>query len=660
MPTSPRLARPAALAAGLLLLFSGLARGQSTTPLPERPIPYPVRPSPQFLAAVEAGSRALDGRPGPEYWQQSARYEIDARVDPAAKRVEGTTRIVYRNRSPRPLAVLRLRLVQNYHAEGAPRHDPAEVTGGYEVSRIALDGVEVSDTASRPPRAEPAGTILRLWLPRAIAPGDSATLDLAWSYAIPKAGANGRMGWNGDDLVYLAYWFPQMAVFDDVVGWQEDPFLGRAEFYADFADYDVRITTPEGWVVTGTGELVNAEETLAPSVLERLRRAEGSDVVVHVLTADDLGPGRSTRTSEDGELTWHHRATRVRDVAYALTRASLWDAARTPVGDRDGDGTVDHARVDALYRASSPNWATAAGHAQHAIRFLSEYLDFPYPWSHMTAVEGGGIIGGGMEYPMMTLIGSFLGMPDALLYGVIAHEFAHMWIPMIVNSDEIRWAWMDEGTTSFHTAIAAADRYPGTDPVADEVMQYAGAAKAGYDGTMMRWTDWEYPTAWGIAAYPKPAAAMVALREVLGEVMFLQAWRAYIDAWAWKHPKPEDFFHAFEAASGRDLGWFWRGWFYETWTMDHAVASVTPDGDGTRIVIEDRGDLPMPARIEVERSDGTRERLEAPVERWLSGARTAELRAGPGAAVVAVRLDPERRFPDTDRGNDAWKADAGG
>ncbi|MFO7588634.1 MAG: M1 family metallopeptidase [Gemmatimonadota bacterium] len=660
MASSRRIFRSPALAAGLLVLASGLARGQTPTPPPDRPIPYPVRPSPQFLAAVEAGSRTLEGRPGPAYWQQSARYEIDARVDPEAKRVEGTTRIVYRNRSPRPLAVLRLRLIQNYHAEGAPRHQEAEVTGGYAIGRIALNGSEVSDTASRPPRAETRSTILRVWMARPVAPGDSVTLDLAWSYTIPKAGAGGRMGWDGDDLIYLAYWFPQMAVFDDVVGWQEDPFLGRAEFYADFADYEVRITVPGGWVVTGTGELVNAEETLAPPVLERLRRAEESDEVVHVLTAEDFGPGRATRVPADGGLTWLHRATKVRDVAYALTRASLWDAARTPVGDRDGDGATDFARVDALYRASSPNWATAAGHAQHAIRTLSEYLDYPYPWPHMTAVEGSGIIGGGMEYPMMTLIGSFLGMPDAVLYSVIAHEFGHMWLPMIVNSDEIRWAWMDEGTTSFNTAVAAADRYPGTDPEANEVMQYAGVAKAGFDGTMMRWTDWEYPTAWGVAAYPKPSAAMVALREVIGEDAFLGGYRGYIRAWAFRHPKPEDFFHTFEAAAGRDLDWFWRGWFYEQWTMDHAVASVTPDGDGTRIVIEDRGDLPMPARIEVERADGTRERLEAPVERWLAGARTAEVRAGPGAAVVAVRLDPGQRFPDTDRGNDVWEAGAGG
>lgn len=660
MSTWLRTVRSALPAAGLLLALPVASSAQSPAPdAVSRPIPYPVEPSPAFLAAVEAGTRTLEGRPGPAWWQQSARYEIDARVDPDAKRVEGTTRIVYRNGSPRALGILRLRLVQNYHAEGAARHDPAEVTGGYELSRVAIDGTEVADTASRPPRYQEGGTVLRVLLSRPLAAGDSVELALDWSYSIPKAGANGRMGWDRDDLIYLAYWFPQMAVFDDVVGWQEDPFLGRAEFYADFADYDVRITVPEGWVVTGTGDLVNAEETLAPDVLERLRRAEASDEVVHVLTADDFGPGRATRTSPTGTLTWHHRAAKVRDVAYALTRASLWDAARTPVGDRDGDGATDYARVDALYRETAPNWAAAAGHAQHAIAFLSRYLDLPYPWSHMTAVEGEGIIGGGMEYPMMTLIGSFQGMPDAVLYAVIAHEFGHMWMPMIVNSDEIRWAWMDEGTTSFHTALAVADRTPGGDAVANEVLQYAMAAKAGYDGIMMRWTDWEYPGAWGVAAYPKPSAAMVALREILGDDVFLPAWRAYARAWSWKNPKPEDFFHAFETAAGRDLDWFWRGWFYETWTMDHAVASVEPAGGGTRIVIEDRGDLPMPARIEVERADGTRERLEVPVERWLAGARSAEVRAGPGATVIAVRLDPERRFPDAERGNDAWEAASG-
>ena len=221
MSTWPRTLRTVLLTSVLLLAIPPATRAQSPdSDASPRPIPYPVHPSTPFLAAVDAGTRTLEGRPGPAWWQQSARYEIDARVDPDAKRVEGTTRIVYRNASPRPLGSLRLRLVQNYHAEGAARHEQAEVTGGYVLSRVAIGGVEVSDTASRPPRFQEGGTILRVLLSRPVASGDSVELALDWSYAIPRAGASGRMGWSRDDLIYLAYWFPQMAVFDDVVGWQ--------------------------------------------------------------------------------------------------------------------------------------------------------------------------------------------------------------------------------------------------------------------------------------------------------------------------------------------------------------------------------------------------------------------------------------------------------
>jgi aminopeptidase N len=234
-----------------------------------------------------------------------------------------------------------------------------------------------------------------------------------------------------------------------------------------------------------------------------------------------------------------------------------------------------------------------------------------------------------------------------------------MWFPMIVNSDEIRWAWMDEGTTVFNTAQASADYFPGTDPEQTEIFQYLGAVAAGFDATMMRWTDWEYPTAWGVAAYPKPAAAMIALREIMGDEAFLEAFRGYIDTWAYKHPKPEDFFHWFEEASGQDLDWFWRSWYYEQWTLDHAVASVEIDGPQAVITIEDRGDLPMPARIEIEREDGSVEMAEVPVETWLSGARTAVLRVSASPPISRVRLNPDGRFADRDRSNDSRSPDAG-
>jgi hypothetical protein len=618
-----------------------------------RPVPYPVTPADRFMSAIENGTRTGTGEPGPDYWQQYARYDIDARIDTEARRLEGESRIVYFNNSPGALSTLSVKLYQNLHAEGAARHYPQEVTGGFELHRVAVNGQEIRP-GREAPRFAVQGTSMPIWLASPLASGDSAILEIDWSFTIPRAGAAGRMGWNDDNLFYLAYWYPHMAVYDDVVGWHDDRFTGRGEFYAGFADYDVRLDVPAGWVVVGTGTLQNHDAVFPPEIRERIRQAEASDEVVNVLTAEDFGPGSATLAPESGRLMWHLRSDRVRDVAYSITRESLWDAARAPVGDRDGDGATDYTRVDAIYRAEAEKWTEAVRYGQHSIAFLSEYLDFPYPWPHMTAVEGEGIIGGGMEYPMMTLIGGYNRASASALYGTIAHEFGHMWMPMTVSSDEVRWAWMDEGSTSFNDTQASNDYYP--DNNGSDAGQYAGMVAQGYDGTMMRWTDWEDPAAWGIAAYPKGAAALGALRAILGDEVFQRAYRAYVDSWAWKHPKPWDLFNTFEAVSGEDLDWFWRGWFYERWKLDHAVASVETGSGRTRITIEDRGSLPMPAMVTVTREGGATEVLTVDVDRWLSGARTATLDVPAGAPVVRVELDAGHDFADVDRDNDVWEA----
>ncbi len=624
--------------------------------VPERPIPYPVVPSRGFLDAVENGTRTMTGEPGPEYWQQWATYDIDARVDTDAKRVEGRTRIVYHNRSPDRLLSVFIKLYQNFHAEGVPRLVGTEVTGGIQIKSVAIGGVAISDTSRRGGRYRARGTLMWTRLPSALAAGDSVDIDIGWAFDLSSDGASGRMGWNSDNFVYLAYWYPQMAVYDDVIGWHTDAFMGRGEFYAGFGDYDVSLDVPEGWVVMGTGTLLNREEVLTAEVLDRLRAAEGSDEIIHVLTAADFGPGRATTRGPDGRLTWRFRAENVRDVAFSVTRESLWDATRTPVGDLDGDGSPEYARVDAFYRENAEHWVNAARYGQHSIDFLSRFTGFSYPWPHMTLVEGGGIIGGGMEYPMMTLIGDYNWRGDEALYSVTAHELAHMWVPMIVSNDETRWAWMDEGTTSFNENNAENEFYPGRDHNLDDQDLYMRAARGGSDDSMMRWTDWSYPISWAIDAYQKPATMLYTLWGLLGDSVFIPAYHDYIRTWSYKHPKPWDFFNHFNTAAGGDLSWFWRSWYYENWTLDQAVVAVTSEADGTHIVIENVGFVPMPVRLTVTREDGEVITHELPVDVWLSGAARATAVIPPGAAVVEVRIDAANAFADVDRRNNVWKS----
>ncbi len=617
-----------------------------------RPIPYPVTYSLGYEAALDQGTRTLTGAPGPEYWQQWSEYTIHARLYPDEKRLEGTETIVYHNNSPDTLSILFLNLYQNLHSEGAPRSYPMEVSSGTEIQRVAVDGQELPQGGREVPRYSVSVTSLVIRPPQPVSPGATTTIEVDWSFEIPQQGAGGRMGWRDDHGFFMAYWYPQMAVYDDVAGWQADWFLGLAEFYAGFASYDLTVEAPVGWIVEATGSLQSPEEVLAPHIIERLRRAEISDEGVHVATAEDFGAS-STATSDDGLLRWRFLSDNVRDVVFGASDQFLWDAARTSVGDRNGDGVVDYTRVAALYRESAPRWEKMVGYLQHAISFESEYTGVPYPWPHMTAIESGGGASG-MEYPMFTLIGHYNQANDTALYHVTAHELAHMWLPMIVNSDERRHAWMDEGAASFIESQAAEDIFPGRNNEAADMLNYVHQARSDFVGEIMRWSDQLDIRSYGVTSYQKPATGLSMLKELLGEETFLRAYRTYMGEWAFRHPYPWDMFATFERVSGRNLDWFWRSWYFETWTLDQAIAAVEETDDGTRIVIEDLGWVPMPVRLTITLADGETIEEELPVETWLGGASTATIIVPTGSAVTMVEIDASHGFPDVDRDNNVW------
>ncbi len=625
---------------------------------PERPTPDIVRPPAQYQRAVEHGTRSTTGQPGPGYWQQWTDYTVTTRLDVERKYLEGSARVVYHNRSPGRLSSVFVQLLQNLHAPGAIRNRPAEVTGGVTLNRVAVGEQDLeqesSESSERRAGYRVQGTIMRIRLPERLESGDSVVLHIDWSFIVPSTGV-GRMGWDSDNLFHIAYWYPQMAVYDDVGGWQIDPYLGNAEFYAGFGSYDVTVDVPEGWLVMGTGTLQDRGSVLHPDVHQRLELAEASDTVIHVVGEEDVSAGRVTTTSADGRLQWRFVADSVRDFAFSATRDSRWDAARTPVGDRDGDGRPDFARVDAIWRTDAPLWARSVEYSQHAIDFLSRYTGVPYPWSHMTAVEGDGIIGGGMEFPMMTLIGSYNTRGDSALYYVTAHEEAHMWLPMLVGVDEKRYAWMEEGSTSFNENQARKEFYPGFDHDDPDRRSYVNVARSGREGEMMRWTDFHYQGARGPASYSKPATTLVALRRMLGESVFDAAWQRYIQTWRFKHPKPWDFFSMMEQAAGENLDWFWYSWYYTTWALDQAVESVEDVAGGVRVTVHDVGNLPMPVYLTLTLEDGSTVNATIPVGTWLAGSRTATTVIETDGTVLKAEIGAGKSLPDVDRTNNVWR-----
>jgi hypothetical protein len=522
-------------------------------------------------------------------------------------------------------------------------------------SRVVAQGavLGVVDSADRPGyRVD--GTVMRIRLPRQVPPGGSVDLEFAWRLPVPPEGAP-RGGQTGSVYV-VSYWYPQMAVYDDVVGWQTDPYLGQAEFYMGYGRYDVSLTVPAGWLVTATGTLQNPREVLGEGTRRRLASARSDTAVVRVVGEAERGPGRATLRGRNGRLTWRFAADTVRDFTWGASRVWLWDATHAAVGDVQGDGRPDTSLVQAFYtpEGRKSSWGENARFGRHSVEFLSRSV-LPYPYPHMTAVEGPRSCGG-MEYPMLTCIG---GTWDSLgMYEVTVHEIGHMWFPMVVGSDEKRHSWMDEGLTQFNQSQGIADFYQGR--IDDERQNrtiYLSVAQARREGALMvhgdRYAD---GMAFGIASYFKPATMLVTLREILGRPTFERAWREYAARWRFRHPKPYDLFATFEDVSGRDLDWFWRSWAFETWTMDQAIAGVTRVGDRMEITVEDRGMMPLPARLAITRADGRVDRLEIPVEAWLAGATRQIVTVPAEPAVVRVVIDPEMVFPDVDRRNQTWRA----
>lgn len=626
-------------------------------PHAERPIPYPIEIPAAYKDAIEAGTRTAEGAPGPNFWQQHVSYDIDVRLDPETKHLHGDMTAVYTNNSPDELSFIHMELALNVHKQGVVRSRAQEITGGKKIQSIIVDGVELHEGNLREPSYAVEGTRLMISPPNGLAPGGGmATFEIVWETEIPKRGAGGRNGWD-DDLFYVGYWYPQFSVYDDVNGWFMDDFKGNAEFYHGFSDYELAVTMPDDWTVMGTGEFLNPAETLAPHVLERYNQAMESDEVIHVITEEDFGDA-ATADNEEGFLTWRFSSERVRDVAFSATRKSFWDARRTSVGDLTGDGQEDYSLMNAFYRELAPLWTEVAEYNAHAISFLSELTNFPYPWPHMTSVEGSGIIGGGMEYPMMTIMGDYNRRGAMALYSVTAHELAHMWFPMIVSTNERRYTWIDEGNTVFATDEARKARFPEVDKHLNTQQSYINFAHTGQEGELMRWSDYHYSSrAYGVASYPKPASILVALRGLLGEEVFQEAYHTMVSEWAFKQMYPWDMFRTFERVSGQDLGWFWRAWYYETWTLDQAVESVETDDEAGEsiITIRDDGDVPMPVLLKITLDDGEVMHERISHEHWLTGTRTAEIRL-PAANISIVEIDADRHFPDIDRSQNVWSA----
>ena len=584
--------------------------------------------------------RSASGEPGPSYWQQRADYTLAATLDTAAKRVSGTVRIRYTNNSPDSLRFVWLQLDQNLYRAGSKgsalfpsdsRWGVRGFNGGYALTQVMVDGVAVQ------PRVD--DTMMRLDLPAALPPhGAQVTISMSYSFLIPEHGSD-RMGRDGT-LYEMAQWYPRMAVYDDVRGWNTDPYLGQGEFYLEYGDIDYAITAPAGYTIAGSGVLQNPDDVLTPAQRARLSEAAASAVQVAIITR---GEARARPTP--GTKTWRFRAEHVRDVAWAGAPDFRWEAT-------SWNGVLCQAYFQ--QDRTKGAWDQGAEMTQWTIRTYSD-LWYPYPYPQATSVAGPIA---GMEYPMFVMVeyGSN-GDPNSV-FGTIDHEHGHEWFPMLVGSNERRYAWQDEGFNTFINAFSNERRYPGTNAYDSGLAAWKHVSAAGLDTPLMTAPDQIDPAALGVVAYEKPALALLTLRNhVLGADTFDRAFREYTRRWAFKHPTPGDFFRTMENVSGRDLGWFWRSWWYTTAKLDLALVNVETRGSGAdrTVVLEvaRRTDVLFPPAVRLKYEDGSTEDIRFGVDVWARGA-SVSLTAPAKGRVVGARLWPDATVPDWNSANDTW------
>ncbi|MEK0425758.1 MAG: hypothetical protein RJB11_1849 [Planctomycetota bacterium] len=576
----------------LILAMAGLCQTSYGQPFPNRKYGQEdkFRQLEEILPTPNS-YRSASGEPGPDYWQQRVDYTIDVRLDESDHSIHGSETIRYRNQSPHTLRYLWVQLDPNIFAQDsdANRTRSGRIGFGNRASMAELDSIlertqrfdgrcmieSVTDALGKGLDIFTVDTMMRIDLPEPLLSGQEFSLKIQWSYLINNSKLiGGRTGYepfekDGNAIYEIAQWFPRLAAFTDVTGWQHKQYLGQGEFTLEFGDYLVRITAPADHIVAATGELQNPNEVLSDVQRERLEQARTADRPVLIVTPEEAKENEKEKT--DQLKTWIFRAEAVRDFAFATSRKFIWDAQ----GHRVNDNSV--MAMSYYPNEGNPLWSKYSTHAIiHTLNVYSRYtFDYPYP----VAISVNGPVGG-MEYPMICFNGprpkedgTYSASTKYDLITVIIHEVGHNYFPMIVNSDERQWSWMDEGLNTFLQYLAEQEweqDYPSQRGEPELIVPYMQSTNQ-----VPIMTNSDSIMQFGPNAYSKPATALNILREtILGRELFDFAFKEYARRWKFKRPMPADFFRTMEDATARDLDWFWRGWFYTTDHVDIALEKI--------------------------------------------------------------------------------------
>lgn len=619
--------------------------------------------APNFYSKNGSDTRSASGQPGPKYWQNRADYQLTAQLNETTDEISGTEILNYTNNSPDALNFLWMHLDQNaFKADsrgnaiigpGGSRGGAKgeKFDGGFKISSVSILATANGKTTEKDATFSIVDTRMQVQLPQELkGNGASIKLKINFSYISPKYGSDrtGILETKNGKIYTIAQWYPRMCVYDDVRGWNTNPYIG-AEFYLEYGDFDISITAPSNHIVVCSGELLNSNEVYTPEQQKRWSQAKQSDQTVMIRSVDEV-TNSTSRPVGKTRLTWKFKMKNARDVSWASSAAFVIDAARINLPSGKKSLAISAYPAES---AGEKAWGRSTEYTKASIENYSKrWFEYPYPAAINVAGNEGG-----MEYPGIVFCHYMSKGAD--LWGVTDHEFGHSWFPMIVGSNERLFAWMDEGFNTFINSLSSRDFNNGEYKAPKENMNQTGAFLTDPKlETIMSSPDNMKEDNIGLLAYYKPGAGLTILREqILGESRFDYAFKTYIQRWAFKHPTPDDFFRTMENVAGEDLNWFWRGWFVNNWRLDQSIRKIkyikNDPSKGFVLTIDNLEKMAMPVVLEFKTKSGKTSRINLPVEVWMRNT-SWTLKPSIYEEIESITIDPDQVFPDYNPLNNKW------
>ncbi len=588
--------------------------------------------------AYNKHTRSVEGAPGKNYWQNFASYNINISFAPITRIISGTEEITYTNNSPDTLKEIWFKLYPNFYKQGSDRDmiiSSNDVSEGVRIEKMIV-GDEEKSADDIIIEGTNAHTKIKPLLPK-----QQLKFTVSFSYVLNKT-SHVRTGMVDDGSAFIAYFFPRIAVYDDIDGWNKYPYIGSQEFYNDFCDFNVAVTVPENYIVNATGTLQNANEVLAPEIAQRINAAEQNDGITKIIDTIDLQRGNITKQSETN--TWKFQAKNVTDFVFATSNHYVWYASSLVVDPSMQRRT----RVDAVFNPNHKDYFNVVDYARQTVKAMSyNFPAYPYPYPHETIFDGLDQ----MEYPMMVNDNPLDEKASEI--ELTDHEIFHTMFPFYMGINETKYGWMDEGWATMAEWLISPmiDSTIVDDYGAKETSKYAGDE---IDLPIMTLsTEISDPT-YFLNCYPKPALGYFYVKDMLGDALFIKALHHYIDEWHGKHPMPYDFFNCMNEGSGKNLNWFWKSWFFDNGVPDLAIDKVTVSGNTWLVRVSAKGSKPVPIDLTIYFKDGTTQKIHRSIEVWENGNSSTSISFTANKKINKIILGA-LRDPDSDEADNIWE-----